>query len=503
MTTGLYKKGLVLAIIGLFIGASVIPVISGNNNFNGPPEKEWDKTFGGSDGDSAYCVQQINDGGYILTGNTYSYGAGRLDCWLVKTDSSGNKLWDKTFGGTDDDAAYCVQQTNDDGYILSGFTGSYGAGNADCWLVRTDSSGNKLWDNTYGGTDDEAARCVQQTNDGGYILTGDTDSFGAGNADCWLVRTDSSGNKLWDKTYGGTEWDCAYCVQQTNDGGYILTGETFSYGAGVNDCWLVKTDSSGNKLWDKTFGGTDDDAAYCVQQTNDDGYIVAGSTRSYGAGESDFWLIKTDSSGNKLWDKTYGGIYGDHANCVQQTNDGGYILAGGTTSYGAGDGDFWLIKTDSSGNKLWDKTYGGIYGDHANCVQQTNDGGYILAGSTGYLWGVEDYDVWLVKLSSESDEDIIIEIHGGFRVSADITNTGSETLTDVNWSIDLDGGLILAGEHTEGVIDEFAPGATTTIRQTTLYGIGMTTITVTAGDATEQATGFILGPLVLGVKEIS
>jgi len=202
------------------------------------------------------------------------------------------------------------------------------------------------------------------------------------------------------------------------------------------------------------------------------------------------------------WDKTYGGTDDNYASCVQQTNDGGYILAGQTEAYGAGHGDFWLIKTDSSGNKLWDKTFGRPGPDTANCVQQTNDGGYILAGGTE-SYGAGYADFWLVKLSSESTEDIIIEIHGGFRIRADITNNGAATATDVEWSIDLDGGLILAGDHIEGVIDELAPGASKTIRQTTLYGIGRTTITVTVGDASKQATGFILGPLVLGVEEIS
>jgi len=311
---------------------------------NGEPEEEWNKTFGGTGSDRAYSVQQTSDGGYILAGGTYSYGAGSYDFWLVKTDLSGEKQWDKTFGGTGSDRAYSVQQTSDGGHILAGGTYSYGAGSGDFWLVKTDSSGEKQWDKTFGGTGSDYAYSVQQTSDGGHILAGGTYSYGAGSGDFWLVKTDSSGEKQWDKTFGGTGSDYARSVQQTSDGGYILAGSTTSYGAGSGDFWLVKTDSSGEKQWDKTFGGTGSDRGYSVQQTSDGGYIIAGDTHSYGAGSGDFWLVKTDSEGDKEWDKTLGGTDDDYASSVQQTSDGGYVLAGYTKSYGAGGSDFWLIK---------------------------------------------------------------------------------------------------------------------------------------------------------------
>jgi len=250
------------------------------------------------------------------------------------------------------------------------------------------------WNKTFGGTGGDYAKSVQQTSDGGYALAGGTDSYGAGSSDFWLVKTDSSGEKQWDKTFGGTRWDYAYSVQQTSDGGYILAGHTYSYGAGSSDFWLVKTDSSGEKQWDKTFGGTGWDSAYSVQQTSDGGYILAGHTFSYSASYSDFWLVKTDSSGEKQWDKTFGGTGDDYAYSVQQTSDGGYILAGYTDySYGTGYYDFWLVKTDSSGEKQWDKTFGGAGDDYATSVQQTSDGGYILAGHT------YSSDFWLVVIS--------------------------------------------------------------------------------------------------------
>ncbi|MCK4393021.1 hypothetical protein KAX17_08960, partial [Candidatus Bipolaricaulota bacterium] len=185
---------------------------------------------------------------------------------------------------------------------------------------------------------------VQQTSDGGYILFGGTGSYGAGDGDFWLIKTDAHGNKEWERTFGGSESNWGWSAQQTSDGGYILLGCTESYGAGDGDFWLIKTDAQGNKQWQKTFGGSEDDQGHSVHQTSDGGYMFLGYTESYGAGSADFWLIKTDSQGNKQWDRTFGGSEDDGSISVQQTEDGGYILLGCTSSYGAGGLDFWLIK---------------------------------------------------------------------------------------------------------------------------------------------------------------
>jgi len=355
------------------------------------PQQGVNKTYGGTGTDIAYSMVKTSDGGYALAGSTNSFGAGGNDFWLVKTDSLGNMLWNKTYGAAGDDVAYSVVQTSDGGYALAGTSNSWVPGDGyDMWLVKTDGSGNVRWSLTYGGTGLDVAYSVVQTKDGGYALAGYTNSFGAGGFDFWLVKTDSNGNMLWNKTYGGTGTDIAYSMVQTSDGGYALAGYTDSFGAGGADFWLVKTDASGNMLWNKTYGGTGADEAYSVVQTSDGGYALAGITNSFGAGGWDFWLVKTDMNGNMLWNKTYGGTGDDYASSMIQTSDGGYAIAGETISFGGS----WLVKTDANGNMLWNKTYGGV----AYSVVQTSDGGYALAGYAGY--GAGGYDFWLVRTDS-------------------------------------------------------------------------------------------------------
>jgi predicted secreted protein len=380
-----------LLLISLFTLALCIPFSTAASG--------WSRTYGGKGDDEFYSVVQTRDGGYALAGYTNSSGAGGYDFWLVKTDSSGTMQWSKTYGGPDNDGAFSVVQTNDTGYALVGITTSYGVGETNVWLVKTDSSGNMQWSQAYGGSLNNGAYSVIQTSDGGYAIGGFTDSYGAGGYDFWLIKTDSSGNMQWNRTYGGTGDDEAQSVIQTSDGGYALAGYTDSFGAGGYDFWLVKTDSSGNMMWNRTYGGPGDDEAESVIQTSDGGYALAGFTNSTGAGGLDFWLVKTDSSGNMMWNQTYGGAGDEAANAVVQTSDGGYALAGWTTSYGAGEADFWLVKTTSNGTMQWNKTYGGAGDDEAFSLVQTSDGGYALAGTTN-SYGAGNYDGFLVKTDS-------------------------------------------------------------------------------------------------------
>jgi hypothetical protein len=253
------------------------------------PSLEWTKYYGGSGGDNGYSVQQTCDGGYIIAGYTDSYGEGGLDFYLVKANSNGDMLWNKTYGGPGMDFGMSVHLTTDGGYIVSGFTDSFGAGSRDVYLVKTDSNGDLLWNKTYGGINIDVGRFVDETSDGCYIIAGYTYSFGEGDRDFYLVKTDSNGDMLWNKTYGGPDRDFATSVQETTDGGYIITGLTKSYGAGGDDVYLIKTDSDGNMTWNNTYGGSDYDGGYSVSQTADGGYIITGETRSFSSGNRDLY----------------------------------------------------------------------------------------------------------------------------------------------------------------------------------------------------------------------
>ncbi|MEJ2242065.1 MAG: hypothetical protein P8Y18_07985, partial [Candidatus Bathyarchaeota archaeon] len=376
----------------------------------------WSQNYGGPKGEYARSLIATSDGGYAIAGWTDSYGAGEEDFWLVKTDANGNIQWNKTYGGTGRDEAQSVIQTSDEGYAIVGYTFSFGAGNYDFWLIKTDANGIMQWNKTFGGQATDIAYSLVETSDGDLVLTGQTISVGAESSDFWLIKTDMLGNLQWDQTFGGLSTEEAYSVIETNDGGLMIAGFTNSFGSGNYDYWLVKTDSNGEMMWNQTYGGPNWDEARSIIQSNDGGYAIAGMTASFGAGSNDFWLVKIDVNGNVEWNQTYGTESYEKAYSLIQTNEGGFALAG-YVSYSVFENDFLLVKTDEFGNMQWNQTYGGEDWQIAYSLVETSDGGYALAGETLPSSGTVDF--WLIK----TDENGIISEFSSTTILALVLST--------------------------------------------------------------------------------
>lgn len=390
------RLGVVCALCGLLLLSTAATATEA-------PDSLWSRTFHFTAVDICYSVCQTSDGGYLLGGMTIEGSA--PDFRVVKTDGNGDSLWSRRYGGTGSDVCYAVCEASDGNYLLAGMTQSFGAGHCDFWLVKISDNGDSLWSHTYGGPYNDHSYCVQQTSDGGYILAGCTFSFSAGGLDFWVVKTNENGDSLWSSAFGGARDDRCFCVQQTSDGGYILAGETKSFGSyPFTDLWLVKTDANGDSLWSNTFGGDQFDDCHFVQQTSDGGYILAGNTNSFGAGYCDFWLVRANADGDSLWSRTFGGTGNDVCTAAQVTSDEGYIIAGwiGYDDRDINMQDFLLVKANAMGDSLWSLTFDNEYSEECNSVQQTSDGGYILAGWT-YSPHPLEQDYWLVKTGPEQE----------------------------------------------------------------------------------------------------
>jgi len=362
---------------------------------NGISYKRFYKTFGGPKNDVGTSIQEISDGGYIIGGYTKSFGSGSYDALILKIDADGNEQWLETFGGVLDDRGHSIQETNDGGFILVGTTNSYDNG-SDIWLIKTNSEGVEEWNQVYGETGTEEGYSVQQTYDGGYIITGYTNSFNNESFDIYLIKTASDGTEEWSKSIGTEGLDKGYSVQQTYDFGYVICGITASLSNEYDsDIWLVKTDSNGEEIWTQTFGSISNDYAFMVEQANDNGFIIIGYTEIFGGENEDILLIKTQSDGQIEWNHTFGGNGIDHGYSIINTIDGGYMIIGFTESFGVGNKDVWLIKTDSNGIEQWNQNIGQDRIDHGYSIQQTNDGGFII---TGYTKSENNYDdILLIK----------------------------------------------------------------------------------------------------------
>jgi hypothetical protein len=359
----------------------------------------FNEAIGGPSSDQAIFGTPTKDGGYISVGWTKSFGAGGWDIYLVKITATGEIMWTSTFGGPGEEVDCSVQQTKDEGYIITARTTSFGAGSSDVYLIKTNSAGHAEWTKTIGGPAWEEGHYVLQTPDEGYIHTGYTMSYGAGKADVYLIKNDSLGNTQWAKTYGDTGIEHGHFIQPALGGGFIIAGETNSFGAGGYDVYIIKTDVSGVVEWSKTYGGPADEFGWAIRKTTDSCYIITGKTNSFGAGGNDIYLIKIDRHGNLLWSKTLGSPNDDFGLALQLTTDGGYIIAGETAKIGSDSADVYIIKTNSNGDLLWSHTYGGAGDDGCQSIEQTSDGGYFIAGYTN-SFGAGDWDFYLIKTDS-------------------------------------------------------------------------------------------------------
>lgn len=378
-------------------------------------------------------------GSSFSTDGDVSGNHGQGDAWIVKLSATGTIEWRKAFGGSQGDVANYIQQTTDGGYIIAGTTSSFDGsitnpnplGIGECWIIKLDASGSILWQKTYGGTQNEQALCIKEISTG-YVFCAISKSsnFDAtlnhGLYDYWIVKIDFVGNIVWQKSFGGTGDDYPYSIETTVDGGYVIAGYSNSTDGdaignhGNNDAWIIKLDTAGNLLWQKTFGGTDDDRMNCIKTATDGGYILTGYTASNNGDASgnnglrDVWILKINDSGNLLWQKCLGGTNQDFGSTITPTQDGGYFITGSSASSNgdltqnhAGSNDVWTVKTNQNGTILWQKSMGGNNTDFGIAGHQTTDGGYIIIGQSistdgDVVSNHGQFDYWVIKLNPEN-----------------------------------------------------------------------------------------------------
>jgi hypothetical protein len=408
-----------------------------------PPDTLWTRTYGGMGGDIGNDVIQTNDGNFVVTGSISIIGTqppSHPDVYLSKVDSAGNVIWQRNFGGIYLDFGYSVQQTTDNGFIIAGYTiRDNVTNNEDAILIKTDADGNLVWERRFGTINDDRGYCVRQTTDGGYIITGYT--LIGSTRQAYLLKTDSTGNPMWWRTFGSPLWAEGHSVQQTLDGGYIIAGRIGISSIPYNtDIFLIKTDNQGDLIWQNNYGGNLVEEAFCVLQSLDGGYVICGSV--YGVfSSSDVYILKTDTNGNLVWNHTYGGYSEDEGYCIRQTADDGFIIVGRTNSFFQSS-TVYIIKTDDNGHLLWDRTFGDPWESIGLGIVQTRDGGYIL---TGYTAQTGNGDIYLIRLVQSSmdfnietvpvNPPINIPVNGGnFQYSIAVNNWTTQPQTFQIWN---------------------------------------------------------------------
>ncbi|MES2590634.1 MAG: T9SS type A sorting domain-containing protein [Bacteroidota bacterium] len=359
---------------------------------------KFEKVYGGNAEDHGYSVAQAYDKGFCIAGITTSFGNGIMDAYILRTDSLGIPLWHRTFGGSNIDKAYSIEATTDSGFVIAGYTNSFGLGGYDMYVIKINKLGDTVWTKNYGGTDWDFAYSVKQTTDGGYIIAGGTYGMGAGAEDMYLVKTNANGDTLWTKAYGGIHGDEAKSVKQTSDGGYILTGVTKSFGDIDGDVYTVKTDMNGDTLWTYKYSDTLEDVSYDVLENTIGEYIISCNTKTTANGVERM-IIKLSSSGAFINKIIYSGINDDGINSITQSADGRFAFTGYTYSFGFGSGtsDCFIVMGDPFGT-LAGFAIGGNKNETGNSIRSTSDGGYVICGRSNSYSSMDH--IFLIKTDS-------------------------------------------------------------------------------------------------------
>lgn len=374
------RKMLLFLLVSLYLSAAAgLSAIeqAGAAGADAPPV-EWSYSFAQGEG---HFVEQTRDGGLILTGWIDSGGAGS-DVFIAKYDGGGRNLWFQTYRGNGYSDGHCVREVRGGGFIAVGETKSKDAYDHDVYVVRTDGKGALMWEKVFGGARCDYAWSVRQTKDGGFIMAGGTESFGAGIYDVYLVKLDSTGNVVWEKTFGGSASDCGYSLLQLADGGFLVAGSAESFSAGNPDVYLLRTDADGEMIWQKTYGGSGSDYGWHLLEAAGGGYVIAGEkevVNEQGAGFAAY-LLKVDDDGKQLWENTYGNGKASSFYGACRVGDG-YVLTGKIESESGYD--LYVVKTSEDGSLIWEKTLEGVGSNSGYAVAQTRGGGLVVAGKKG------------------------------------------------------------------------------------------------------------------------
>ncbi|MEO0180271.1 MAG: delta-60 repeat domain-containing protein [candidate division WOR-3 bacterium] len=380
------------------------------------------KTYGGTYSEEGYSVIQTQEGDYISVGYVVD---GYVDFSVIRFSSDGSLSDAKRFGGSGWDEAYSVAATQDGGFVVAGETGSFGVSGFDFLVMRMASDGSLIWSKTYGAAYMEHPYSIIQNSDGGYTVVGETNSIGAGFSDFLVLRLGSDGSVLWARTFGGENEEEAWSAIETPDGRLVVAGWTDSYGAGNDDLLILKLNPDGSPIWTKTLGGIGDERAFSVAQAHDGGYVVAGWTGSFGAGGTDFLVVKLGQDGSLIWAKTFGGNRNDWAQSIVATSDGGYLVSGTTFSFGADSSDALMIKLGPDGSLIWARRFGGQSYDYAYSSTQARDGDYVVVGTT-WSFGAGAWDFLVIKIGQNGEYANCVQ--ACYPVSTNVNPTTSSPL---------------------------------------------------------------------------